>query len=144
MDAKASALLSHASFFRTTREATYSERSDDSFEDPERGAEGVDAVEEGLLTLLEILVVGRGETFEGHHEARHLSEDPTWLSSEKLEGVGVFLQGEKSCWFSDELWGRMRGERRTFWGIIEDPVLLKSEERDAASQLEQTWAASCF
>jgi len=70
---------------------THGKGGNDTFTDPKSGRHGIDTIEQWLLVLLQILVVGRGNSLEGHHESRHLAKDTSGFASEKFERIWVLL-----------------------------------------------------
>lgn len=50
-------------------------------------ADGLDVVEKGLDTLLQILVVGCRQALDGAHQTGHLAEGTAGLTTKQLEGI---------------------------------------------------------
>ena len=57
------------------------------------GEEGVDGVEEGLLVLLEVAVVGEREALEGRQDRHQVAVDAACAAAGQLGDVGVALLG---------------------------------------------------
>mmetsp|Transcript_6391 Transcript_6391/g.9700 ORF Transcript_6391/g.9700 Transcript_6391/m.9700 type:complete len:400 (+) Transcript_6391:361-1560(+) len=58
---------------------------------------GLHRIEQGLLVLLEVLVVGPGQALEGAHEPAQVAEDPAGLAPQQLECVRVLLLGHQGA-----------------------------------------------
>lgn len=56
-------------------------------------ADRLDVVQQRLDALLQVLVVGGGETLDGHHQAGHVAEGTTGLATQKLQAVWSRLVG---------------------------------------------------
>mmetsp|Transcript_1604 Transcript_1604/g.2628 ORF Transcript_1604/g.2628 Transcript_1604/m.2628 type:complete len:295 (-) Transcript_1604:445-1329(-) len=99
------------------------QRGQHAARDLEAVLDGLHSVEEGLLVLLEVLVVGARQPLERGHEPREVPQHPAGLAAQQLEGVRVLLLRHQ------------RGARAV--GVAEHHAALVVQDDEVLGQLGQ-------